>query len=171
MNQRRPPRVSASENRLSRQQGIGLVEVLVALLLLSVSLLGLGMLQINTMQHQRSSYNNTMAQLLALDMAERIRANLNALETYDGKSTDEAPSSGCTQNCSPSQLVSQDLTDWTQAIDDSPLTAGVGRIDIDAKNGVKNVEIRLTWQDPLAEKENKEGDATVEQVFSFKVAL
>ncbi|WP_227370299.1 type IV pilus modification protein PilV [Halomonas sp. M20] len=156
---------------MSKQQGIGLIEVLVALLLLSVSLLGLGMLQINTMQHQRSSYNNTMAQLLAVDMAERIRANLSALETYDGKSTDEASSGGCTQGCSPSQLVSQDITDWTKAIDDSPLTSGVGRIDVDTGDGVKNVEIRLTWQDPLAEKERKGGDATVDQIFSFKVAL
>lgn len=164
-------RVSAPGQLLSKQRGMGLIEVLVALLLLSVALLGLGILQINTMQHQRSSYNNTMAQLLALNMAERVHANLDGLASYAGQSTNAAPTSGCMDNCSPQELAAQDLIDWEQAINDSSLTAGVGSIYIDDSNDSSDVEISLIWQDPLAEIENKDGGNTFEQNFSFSVML
>lgn len=60
---------------LNRSKGFSLVEVLVALLVLSIGLLGLAMLQVQGMKYNTNSYQRTQATLLAYDIIDRIRAN------------------------------------------------------------------------------------------------
>ena len=138
------------------QRGVGLIEALVAVMLLGVSLLGLGLLQVQTLQHQRVSYSNTVAQLLSLDMAERIRANLEAIDQYDAADTTNAPVQGCPSDCVPSDLADQDVIDWRDAIVDSTLTSGVGTVTVDerlvggAGVGVHDVSVQLQWSDPIS---------------------
>jgi type IV pilus assembly protein PilV len=59
----------------NRSTGFSLVEVLVALLVLSIGLLGLAMLQVQGMKYNTNSYQRTQATLLAYDIIDRIRAN------------------------------------------------------------------------------------------------
>ncbi len=56
-------------------RGFSLVEVMVALLILSVGLLGLAGLQVLGLKHTGNAYFRTQATLLASEMAERIHAN------------------------------------------------------------------------------------------------
>ncbi|WP_156941142.1 hypothetical protein [Cobetia crustatorum] len=125
-------------------------------MLLGVSLLGLGLLQVQTLQHQRVSYSNTVAQLLSLDMAERIRANLEAIDQYDGAVTTNAPEGGCSSDCAPSGLADQDVMDWRDAIVGSTLTSGVGSVDATerlvggAGIGVHDVSVQVQWSDPIS---------------------
>ncbi|MCO7233791.1 MULTISPECIES: type IV pilus modification protein PilV [unclassified Cobetia] len=138
------------------QRGVGLIEALVAVMLLGVSLLGLGLLQVQTLQHQRVSYSNTVAQLLSLDMAERIRANLEAIDQYDDADTANAPVDGCSSDCAPAELADQDIIDWRDAIIGSTLTSGVGSVEVDervvggAGIGVHDVSVQVQWSDPIS---------------------
>jgi type IV pilus modification protein PilV len=67
-------------------QGFSLFEVLIALVVLSVGLLGLASLQTNTLKFNQGAYLRTQATNLAYDMADRMRANRAAAiaNAYDG---------------------------------------------------------------------------------------
>ena len=71
--------------RVKPQMGFTLIEVLVALLVLSVGLLGLAMLQVQGMKFNSDAYFRTQATILAYDMIDRMRANHVAAGTgaYD----------------------------------------------------------------------------------------
>ncbi|QEA38837.1 type IV pilus modification protein PilV [Pistricoccus aurantiacus] len=157
----------------TRQTGAGLIEVLVALLLLSTSLLGMGMLQVKTLQYQRASYSETMAQLLAMDMAERIQSNLEALAAYDGKATDTIAANLCTDNCSPEKrLVERDLLAWKVSIEqiaNAGLTEGKGKISVDTSTSPQRVTLSLHWKETLKDIKDKDDKNTSKAEFAFEV--
>ncbi len=55
------------------QQGVGLVEVLVTILILGTSLLAIAALQTRSLQQNHSSYVRTQANILAYDLIEQVR--------------------------------------------------------------------------------------------------
>lgn len=61
------------------QIGVGLVEIMVALVLLSISILGFGALQIRAIDTSSEAANQVTALGLARDLAERMRANPQAV--------------------------------------------------------------------------------------------
>ncbi|WP_122752343.1 type IV pilus modification protein PilV, partial [Pseudomonas viridiflava] len=60
------------------QEGMTLIEVLVALLILTVGLLGAGAVQLNALKYTDSSRMTSQASFIAYDMMDRIRANSGA---------------------------------------------------------------------------------------------
>lgn len=66
----------------NKQKGVGLMEVLVALLILSIGILGFTALQIRAVAATDEAFNRVQAMNLARDLAERIRANRTAITTY-----------------------------------------------------------------------------------------
>lgn len=63
----------------AKTRGFTLIEVLVALLILAVGLLGVAGVQLLSMQQTANANLRTQATLHAQDMAERIRVNDNSL--------------------------------------------------------------------------------------------
>ena len=57
------------------QRGTTLIEVLVALVVLSVGLLGIAALQMTSLRNNRGAHLRSQAQVLAYDIADRMRAN------------------------------------------------------------------------------------------------
>ena len=66
----------------SRQVGFSLVEVLVALLILSIGLLGLASLQMQSVQFNQSALYASQANFIAYEVMDRMQAN--AQEARDG---------------------------------------------------------------------------------------
>lgn len=60
---------------LKTQQGISLLETMIAVLVLAIGLLGVAGLQTMNLKNSQSAHQRTMAVMLAGSMAERIRAN------------------------------------------------------------------------------------------------
>ena len=58
-----------------RQRGIGLIEVLVALVVVSFGVLGMAGLQLTGMKHSSGGFNRSKALLFAENMATRMRIN------------------------------------------------------------------------------------------------
>lgn len=68
-----------------RQRGFGLIEVLVALTILSIGMLGLVAMQLNSLQNARESLNTTLATIMVRDMNERAWAHSDeACEKLEG---------------------------------------------------------------------------------------
>jgi len=70
---------------LANQRGLTLAEVLIAVVILSIGLLGIAGLQLTGLRGAQSANLRTQATVLANDIAERIRANpTGALNPVDG---------------------------------------------------------------------------------------
>jgi type IV pilus assembly protein PilV len=73
-----------SQRRVPRPaRGFTLVEVLVALLVLSVGMLGIAALYLDSLRASRAALYRTQAVTLASDIADRIRANRTPTDAYD----------------------------------------------------------------------------------------
>ena len=85
-----------------RRNGFSLVEVLIALVVLSVGMLGVAGLYVQSMQASRTSMLRHHAVILAGDVADRIRANPSAGIAYQGAGRDNDCVSGFA-NCDESE--------------------------------------------------------------------
>lgn len=78
------------------QKGVGLVEVLVALVLLSITVLGFVALQIRAVEASVEAGMNVQASNIARDLAERMRVNRGGLVGYvDNSEADNCAISFC----------------------------------------------------------------------------
>lgn len=69
-------------SNIRRQKGVGLMEVLIALLLLAIGILGFVGLQLRAMDAANEATDRTIAINIARDLAERMRVNKLALPEY-----------------------------------------------------------------------------------------
>lgn len=104
----------------SRQSGIGLVEILVAVLLISVGFLAAAKMQVEGMRFSQSAYYQSQAYFMASDMIDRMRSNIEgvALGHYTDQSTSataENPECGVNP-CLPAAIARQDLFDWSTSL-------------------------------------------------------
>jgi len=58
-----------------RQRGVGIIEVLVALVVVSLGVLGMANLQLKGIKHSSSGYNRSKALMVAENITSRMRAN------------------------------------------------------------------------------------------------
>ena len=117
------------------QEGMTLIEVLVALLILSVGLLGAAAIQLNALKYTDSSRMTSQASFIAYDMMDRIRANSAADYTVT------PPASG---NLSVAR--DQDLYDFTTNIVNFGGATATGSVTLN-----KQVyTITITWDDSRA---------------------
>ena len=84
------------------QTGVGLVEVMVALLLLGVAVLGFIALQVRAISASEEAGQNVQAMNLARDLSERMRMNRDGLSAYTAVSS---PSTCNTQYCTPAKMA------------------------------------------------------------------
>lgn len=80
---------------LNRQRGVGLIEVLVAVLVLSIGLLGMAALQSRSVADNNSAMARSMAVIASYSMFDAMRADESGVESgaYDGASCENLPSS------------------------------------------------------------------------------
>lgn len=103
----------------TKQSGFTMVEVLVALVVLTIGLLGIAALYLNSLQSGRTAIYRTQAVTLAADLADRIRMNRTAQAAYNSLFADvEAVVGACdsTGGCSDADLASTDLFRWKATI-------------------------------------------------------
>jgi type IV pilus assembly protein PilV len=126
-------RISAS------QQGAGLIEVMVSLLILAVGLLGVLSLQANGLNSNQRAVFVTEAQMLAQDMANRILAYGNGTagvnsDLYGAINVSKvvAPATvtvpSCAAGCDADQTLAFDQAEWQSALSASSLPRARGTV-------------------------------------------
>jgi type IV pilus assembly protein PilV len=95
-------------------RGVTLIEVLVAMLVFSLGLIGAAGLMAMAARANQAAYLRTQVNFLAQNMAERMRANLIGVwqGDYDGDYPD-ASAQDCSAGCTPSQLARHDRQRWS----------------------------------------------------------
>ena len=94
---------------LHRPSGFTLVEALVALVVLSVGLLGIAALYVETLRANRTALHRTEAVNLATDIADRMRSNRNPANAY-------ACGSPCDPAAGGNDIADEELDDWVDQI-------------------------------------------------------
>ncbi len=113
--------------RASRLAGFTLIEVLVAVLVMSIGLLGLASLQATSLRFNNDSSAQTQAAIFASDMADRMRANVSRAADYPGKAAAENTNCHSAAGCSPDDMAGHDIFEWQDRLGDE-LPAGQGAI-------------------------------------------
>lgn len=67
---------------LKFQRGVGLIEVLVTLLIISTALMGLAALQARALQYNQGSYFRSQANIMAADLLDRLRIYTSAKDVW-----------------------------------------------------------------------------------------
>jgi type IV pilus assembly protein PilV len=136
------------------QRGMTMVESLVALVVLSVGLLGIASLYVSTLRAERSAQLRTQAVALVTDMTDRIRANAPARDAYDMSKYAGKPAGqncvGTVTNCTSAQLAQDDLKRWLDAVKGTlpNVTVTDVKVDLAAATGrPDNYQVRIVWRE------------------------
>ncbi len=129
-----------------RQRGFSLVEVLIALVIMSIGMLGIAGLFVQGMQAGRTSVLRHHAVTLAGDVADRIRANPRAGVAYEGAGADNA-CVGYGNDCDEASMAAHDVFLWEQQAVDSLPSGGVA-VDFDNTAVPPLYTIDVTWAEP-----------------------
>ena len=134
-----------------KNRGFTLIEVLVAVIILGVGLLGFAGLQARTLSNNLSAYNRSQATQLAYDITDRIRSNQSVAANYLSPAVSTCPNNtdpctACTSailTCTPAQIAQKDLFEWNKNITAALPSGGIGTVT--AVGGVYTVTI--SWED------------------------
>jgi len=144
--------------------GMTFIEVLIALVILVTGILGAVAMQATAKKGSFDAMQRSLASSLAQDILEKMRSNdasptqptLNSYAgTYGANDPGVAPVPACNQVaalCTPGQMVTNDIYQWTQALRGANVTSGgqntgglVGAIGCitEANNAVT---VTISWQ-------------------------
>ncbi|MCJ8311370.1 MAG: type IV pilus modification protein PilV [Saccharospirillaceae bacterium] len=100
------------------QFGVGLLEVLIALFIVSVSLVTMAKVININLKQQTNIYNKSSATFLVNDMVERIKANSQQDYTIEkSKQNPDYSDEFCEfKRCNPQQLKQYDVNQWLYLI-------------------------------------------------------
>ena len=129
-----------------RVGGFTLVEVLIALVIMSVGMLGITGLYVHTMQAGRTSMFRYHAVTLAGDIADRIRANPRAGAAYGLAGANNACVGGGL-NCTSAQMAANDIFLWDQQASDA-LPGGTVTVIFDNTVVPPTYQITVAWTGP-----------------------
>ena len=123
-----------SQSSRHNQQGIAMLEVLIAFFVLSIGLLGLAGLQIKALQFNQSAFQQSQATVSTYDMLDRMR--MNRTKATGGSYN----TGGWVSSHSAGQLADNDLNTWLTAVSGN-LPDGEGSVNCDG-NLICTVEVR-----------------------------
>ncbi len=156
--QQRINRLAQHATNRHAQAGIGLIEILIAVVIVSMGFLAGARMQVESMRFSQSAYYRSQAYFMANDIIDRMRANIEGVRdgNYDGGSTDAttARPDCTTSRCSPAEIATRDLAEWSDylnpttnappALPSSARTAAAGTV---VAAGGGQFTISLVWAD------------------------
>jgi type IV pilus assembly protein PilV len=148
----------------NRQRGVGLIEVLAALFVLSVGLLGIAGLQAQGLIAGFNASQRSVAVVKAYEIIERMRANPDGVRDTNGVTSYASAMSGpgaapgvyCADlngnpgaDCTVPQLANFDVFVWKQSIDDAfPNMTGMGSVQVTlgaVQTAPTNIIVTVQW--------------------------
>lgn len=113
----------------SRQQGMSLIEVLIAVLILGIGVLGIAAMQASAMRNSQSSMQQSQAVIFANGLMDAMRANPN------GAYSRSMPSPGsCPVPSAGASVASKDLHDWIAGLQSDMGPNACGAVACNAGN-------------------------------------
>lgn len=133
----------------TQQKGAGFIEVLVALVILAIGLLGVMSMQVKGLTSNQQAVFVTEANMMAVDMAERIVA-FGSTGADGGEYDDVSTTAAC--GAGEDALVCADRTAWTAIFDGNELSLPSASGDV-AWTAPDTYTITIRWDN------DRDGDA------------
>lgn len=136
---------------MKHQRGVSIVEGLVALVILSVGMLGIASLYVTSLKTNRTALFRTHAVNLVNDMLDSIRSNGNATTAYEFAGGTMPVDLPCADdgagNCTREQLARADVQRWFAAVQEA-LPAGDGTIEFTPRSPAPDIyTVLVSWQE------------------------
>jgi type IV pilus assembly protein PilV len=141
--------VTQYKTRPCLQSGFTLLEVMIALVIFSIGLLGLAGLQAGGLRSNTQAQFRTIATIQAYDMAERIRANPRGVEDGDYNAFDDATPTAedcISAACTAAEMATYDYYEWVTTTQ-NVLPSGHGIVSSNVINGVRLFTITVMWDE------------------------
>ncbi len=147
-------------------RGFTLLEVLIAVVILAIGMLGIAALLLTTQKSNSSSYIKQQAVQSAYDILDRMRANnlptapeassgaynVSNLVMSGAPTLPSQPAQNCeTSSCTPAQMAAYDTWHWL-AVDLKQLPNGCGSVTTSAAGSNTLVTVTVQWDDSPASK-------------------
>lgn len=158
-----------------KQRGTTLMEVLIAMLVLSFGMMGMAGVQAVSLRGNQTAYYRTQATTLTTDIVERMRANVVGVEGGAYNDVAGAATASCftAAGCTSVQMAAQDVLDWEAQITALlPSATAVVCIDSTGADGTAAANacddtgniyaIKIWWDD------DRDGTAELRYVTAFQ---
>lgn len=142
--------------RKNSQHGVSLIESLVAIVVMSLGILGILGVQMRTLADTQTSVRRAQAVRLIDDLSERLSVNPNALSNINNYptafgATPATPARNCaTTPCSNSELAAYDLSQWKQSVKNTLPASDAAVFLADADTNINNrrqLGIMISWRE------------------------
>lgn len=139
---------------MKKQDAFTLIEILIAVLVLAIGLLGMAGLQTTGVRSNHSAYLRSQATVLANEIIDRMRANRDRdSEKFDALAGYETDFDDAIENapdchsspCGESDMILADLAAWKDSLQTLP--SGLGAISVDIEEETIVAEISIRWDD------------------------
>ncbi|MEE9320320.1 MAG: type IV pilus modification protein PilV [Granulosicoccus sp.] len=159
----------AKPGKAYAQRGVGLIEILISVVILSIGFLAAARMQIEGMRSSQGSYFQSQAYFMANEIIDRMRANIDGVRDgyYSQSFTTDSGASNpdCnTNDCDKEQLAEQDLYDWSSHL--HPATSDMAPVlpsgETYAASGAINslgdgrFSVTMTWSEIVNGEENQQ---------------
>lgn len=145
-----------------KQSGFTLLEILVAMLVLAIGLLGLAGLMTSSMRNNLSASHRTQATWVAYDIIDRMRANRTGALAGSYATAMGAPATCSAAPSTTGTVPAQDIAAWKNRLA-CALPSGKGSIAVNTGTGLATILIQ--WDD----SRGTQGTAT--QTFTVETQL
>lgn len=165
------PRTTMKTIRMANiQSGISLIESLVAIVVMSLGILGILGLQLRNLADTQTSLNRAQAIRLIEDLSEKIQANpngLGSLSAYESTWNDTPTGTCATDGCTLSEMGAYDVKQWKDAVK-ATLPKGDAAIFISAVDSAaenrRQLGVMVAWK--ANEKEHKAADGSNDEKYT-----
>lgn len=162
-------------NRLDQESGMSLLEVMVAVVVLSVGLIGVASLMLTSMRNNDATLARTQSTMLANEMYEKILANLPgaAAGHYSVSFASTLPTTATpmcdTAICSTQQIAVWDIATWAARIN-KVLVGSDAEITVDSSVDPMVIQISIRFEALMEATENVASNETfTTETFTFRV--
>lgn len=138
-------RPRSPRNRRAGNAGVGLIEVLIAVLVMAIGLLGIAALQATALRNSQSSLERSQAVIHSYAILDAMRANLEVARTGAYNTANFV----CDPPTAAGSLAAADQARWLSAISESMGEDACGRIQCVAIAGSqsRNCAVTVRWDD------------------------
>ncbi|WP_422132964.1 type IV pilus modification protein PilV [Endozoicomonas sp. ALD040] len=143
------------------QAGMTLVEVLITVVILASGLLGMAALQTRSISYNNIAYFNSLSNILAYDMLDRIKANpvygLNGpgYSASVGNVPAAYPDDCDTADCTPAELARYDVAQWKFILDTQLPDSDGSIVKTDTPEG-RNYTITIFFDDSKGQQPRRQ---------------